>query len=118
MATQYPGGLDNFSSVVNAKSAWDPHGLHFGEHVNLQDAIVAIQTAVGAVNYGAGTVGDGNSTEVVTHGLGATPSAVVITPQGNATLWVTAADGTGFTVNRTGSTGDLDFYWQAAVALS
>ena len=61
----------------------------------------------------AGQIDGGNSTEVITHGLGVTPSSVFLTPRGNALIWVTTVGATTFTVNRTGTSGALGFYWLA-----
>ncbi len=62
---------------------------------------------------GSGQIDAGNSTEVITHGLGVSPSSVFLTPQGNTLIWLTAVGATTFTVNRTGTSGNLGFYWLA-----
>ncbi len=62
---------------------------------------------------GGGQINAGNSTEVITHGLGVVPSSVFLTPQGNTLIWLTAVSATTFTVNRTGTSGNLGFYWMA-----
>lgn len=62
---------------------------------------------------GTDTIADTNSTVNVTHGLGATPSAVVVTPDGDERLWVTAIGATTFTVNRSGTSGARGFSWLA-----
>ena len=62
---------------------------------------------------GSGQIDAGNSTEVITHGLGVTPSTVFLTPQGNTLIWITAIGGTTFTANRSGTSGNLGFYWLA-----
>lgn len=61
----------------------------------------------------AGQVDAGNSTEAITHGLGVVPSSVFVTVQGDTRIWVTAVGATTFTVNRTGTSGNLGFYWLA-----
>ena len=61
---------------------------------------------------GSGTIADAVLTEVVAHGLGAAPSTVLVTPQKDERVWVTAVNATDFTVNRSGSTGALGFYWR------
>ncbi len=62
-----------------------------------------------------GQIDAGNTTEVITHGLGATPSSVFVTQQGSTTdpLWITAIGTTTFTVNRGGTSGNLGFSWLA-----
>ncbi len=62
---------------------------------------------------GSGQIDAGNTTEAITHGLGVVPSSVFLTPQGNALIWITGVGATTFTVNRTGTTGNLGFYWLA-----
>ena len=62
---------------------------------------------------GSGQIDVGNSTEAITHGLVAVPSSVFLTPQGDTRIWVTAVGATTFTVNRTGTSGNLGFYWLA-----
>ena len=62
---------------------------------------------------GSGQIDAGNSTEVITHGLGVTPSTVFLTPQGNTLIWITAIGGTTFTANRSGTSGNLGFSWLA-----
>ena len=62
---------------------------------------------------GSGQIDAGNSTEVITHGLGVVPSSVFLTPKGDARIWVTAPGATTFTVNRSGTTGTLGFSWLA-----
>ncbi len=62
---------------------------------------------------GSGQIDAGNSTEVITHGLGVVPSSVFLTPQGNTLIWLTAVGATTFTVNRTGTSGVRTFYWLA-----
>ncbi len=62
---------------------------------------------------GSGQIDDGNSTEVITHGLGVVPSSVFITPQGNRTIWVTTVGATTFTVNRSTTSSNLGFNWLA-----
>ncbi len=61
----------------------------------------------------SGQIDAGNSTEVITHGLGVIPSSVLLTPQGDTRIWVTTVGATTFTVNRTGTSGNLGFYWLA-----
>ncbi len=62
---------------------------------------------------GSGQIDAGNTTEVVTHGLGVVPSSVFLTPQGNTLIWLTAVGAATFTVNRTGTSGVRTFYWLA-----
>jgi hypothetical protein len=54
------------------------------------------------------------TTKVVAHGLDGTPRTVGVAPQANRTMWVTAADGTNFTVNAAASNSD-SFYWEASL---
>ena len=62
---------------------------------------------------GTATIADSSTTEVVAHGLAATPVVVIATPGGDERIWITTIGGTNFTVNRSGSTGALVFYWRA-----
>ena len=58
-------------------------------------------------------IANGSSTEVVTHGLGVDPSSVFLTSRANVFIWITAVGVTTFTVNRSGTSGILGFYWLA-----
>ena len=60
-----------------------------------------------------GQIDAGNTTEVITHGLGSIPSSVVLTSRTSAHIWVSAVGLTTFTVNRSGTSGNLTFYWLA-----
>jgi len=53
------------------------------------------------------------TTLVVTHGLGATPTKVLVTGSdtNSSALWITSIGGTTFTINRGNSTGTPDVYW-------
>ncbi len=62
---------------------------------------------------GSGAITGGNSTEVITHGLGVIPSSVFLTTKGDKTMWVNAVGATTFTVNRSGTIGTSGFYWLA-----
>ena len=62
---------------------------------------------------GSSQITAGNSTEVITHGLGVVPSSVFLTPRSNDRVWLTAIGATTFTVNRSGTSGILGFYWLA-----
>ena len=61
---------------------------------------------------GAGTIIDAATTSAVTHGLGATPSSVIVTSRGNELVWVGTVDATSFVATRTGSSGALGFFWR------
>jgi hypothetical protein len=65
-------------------------------------------------NRGTGTILNGQSTLVVSHGVWAAPTSVVVTPRGSVVaLAVTARTATTFTVSRSGTSGALDFDWEA-----
>lgn len=73
-------------------------------------------------NRGTATITDTNTTVVVTHILGTsgaasgdrwTPTSVTVTPHGNEAVWVTSIGNQTFTINRSGSSGNLDVSWQA-----
>ena len=69
-------------------------------------------------NSGTATIPNGSSSLTFVHSLAATPSVVVVTPQGNpgsGGVWVSAKDGANITVSRSGTSGDLPFYWRAEV---
>jgi len=68
-------------------------------------------------NSGTATIANGSSSVTFAHGLAVTPSVVVVTPQGDpgGGIWVSAKDGTNITVSRSGTSGDLPFYWRAEV---
>ena len=61
---------------------------------------------------GAGTIADAATTSAVTHGLGATPSSVIVTSRGNELIWVGTVNSTSFVATRTGSSGALGFFWR------
>jgi hypothetical protein len=63
--------------------------------------------------FGTSAIANSATTQVVTHGLSATPTAVVVTPLGNEMVWVSARTSTTFTVSRAGSSGSLSFDWSA-----
>ena len=60
---------------------------------------------------GSDQITAGNSTEVITHKLEVVPSSVFLTPRSNDRVWLTAIGATTFTVNRSGTSGILGFYW-------
>lgn len=68
-------------------------------------------------NYGAGTMPANQSSLVVNHGLGATPSSIQITPNSNlGSFWVDTAGNNSFTVHvATAPTSNGYFYWRAEV---
>lgn len=66
-------------------------------------------------NSGSGSIADTLSSATVSHGLDGTPNVVVVTPAAQETLWVSNITSTDFTVNRTGTTGALTFYWYATL---
>lgn len=65
---------------------------------------------------GASQINDTGSTVTVLHGLAATPTSVVVTPQtAYEDLWITTIGSSGFIVNRAGTSGARPFLWQAEV---
>lgn len=66
-------------------------------------------------NAGDGTIADGQNSVVISHGLAGAPSAIIITPRTNADLWVSNRTATTFTVSRSGTSGDVAFFWQAVM---
>lgn len=73
---------------------------------------IIVVPKVEATDDGAATLLSANTTQTFTHSLGAVPSAVLVTPQVEANIFVTAVTASDFTVSRGGlSTGDIDFYW-------
>ncbi len=65
-------------------------------------------------NKGAVTLASG-ATTTVNHGLGAAPTAVLLTPTITQTLWVTNITATSFVVNRASATTTPIVYWRAEV---
>lgn len=63
--------------------------------------------------YGTDTIADTNSTVVVSHGLDITPTKISLTSAGNELIWYSTITSTQFTVNRSGTSGALDFSWEA-----
>jgi len=63
--------------------------------------------------YGTDTITNTNSTFVVSHGLDITPTKISLTSAGNELIWYSSITSTQFTVNRSGTSGDLDFSWEA-----
>lgn len=82
----------------------------------LDKRVIGITSA----NSGTATVADGTSTIVVSHGLSATPTIVLTTPNGDpgGAWWVTTKTSTQFTINlavaRAGSALTVD--WHAQVS--
>jgi hypothetical protein len=64
---------------------------------------------------GTDTILDGNTTVVVPHGLYATPVAAIATAHEVEAVAVSARDGDDITIERAGSSGDLDVDWAAWV---
>ena len=89
----------------------------FPETTPITDVVGRVTVVEGLIRQrfleGAAQIDSGNSTEVVLHGLGVIPSSVSVTPQGDTRIWVSAVGDTTFTVNRSGTSGNLGFYWQA-----
>lgn len=69
-------------------------------------------SGIGGQN-GTDTISDTQATAIVAHGVGAVPESVVVTAHAVTTLGVTNRDATTFTVERAGTTGDLNFDWVA-----
>lgn len=76
-----------------------------------------VRRNIGYATEGRGTesFSDTVATKVITHGLGTTPTAVTVTPRGNANLWISARAASTFTVSRSSTAGALAFDWQAEV---
>ena len=90
-------------------------GMTFGAVVRTR---VDVRNNAGYVTEarGASQINDTGSTVTVLHGLAATPTSVVVTPQsGNEALWITTIGASGFIVNRVGTSGARPFLWQAEV---
>jgi len=69
--------------------------------------------------HGVATITNPATTVVVTHGLGTTPTQVLLTPQADPAddLWVTSIGATEFTINIGTTPGaSLDIMWSAKVA--
>ena len=94
-----------------------PRPRQFSEEVPIADLKRRIGILEGIIRQrfleGGGQIDAGNSTEVITHGLGVTPSSVFLTPRGNTLIWLTGVGATTFTVNRTGTSGVRTFFWLA-----
>ncbi len=68
----------------------------------------------GRFEEGTGVIVAGNTTLIVTHGLGVSPSSVFLTP--SSALIAIRADtrtSTTFTVTRSGTSGNVGFFWLA-----
>lgn len=63
-------------------------------------------------NYGAGTIIDTATTDVITHGLSITPTFINVTGDNDEHIWYSTITSTEFTVNRTASSGALNFSWE------
>lgn len=66
---------------------------------------------------GTATLVAGDTSIVVTHGCGATPTSVTANPSQNiGNVWITDIGATTFKINTSASTGtDTTFYWKARV---
>lgn len=64
-------------------------------------------------NWGSGAIADTDTSTTINHGLDETPTSVTVTPQGDERLWVSSVGATSFDVNRSGSSGARNFYWEA-----
>ena len=81
-----------------------------------------VKNNVGVIREASGTatILDTTSFITISHGLtnsgitGISPVTVQITPQANATLWVSARSTSSFTVTRSGTSGALAFDWSAS----
>ena len=94
-----------------------PGVSRYPEETPLSDLDRRVATLEGIIRQrfleGSGQIDAGNSTEVITHGLGVIPSSVFVTPKANTMMWVTSIGATTFTVNRTGTSGNRTFSWLA-----
>lgn len=79
------------------------------------DTVMRRNTGYVTEARGTATIADAASTAVVTHGLSAAPTSVVVTSRGSEAVWVSARTATTFTVSRPGSAGALAFDWQAEI---
>jgi hypothetical protein len=76
--------------------------------------LVGVTGAAGSSDArGTATILDGNTTVVATHGLYVTPVAAIATAQEVEAVAVSARDGDDITIERAGSSGDLDVDWSA-----
>jgi len=68
----------------------------------------------GVNQHDESTILNGNTFLTVSHTIGYTPREVFVTPKDSDTsLYVSNVGATSFRVNRSSSSGDLDFYWMA-----
>jgi len=67
---------------------------------------------------GSADIANGSSSVNVSHGLGGTPTSVLLTPWLNEDVWVSARSATTFTISRAGTTGNLQIDWLAAGVVS
>jgi len=67
------------------------------------------------IHWGTGTIPDSESSVEVSPAVVGTIKSAVVTPAEVEPLAVSALDPTSFTVERSGSSGDLDFYWLAYI---
>ena len=94
-----------------------PGVSRYPEEAPLSDLDSRVATLEGIIRQrfleGAGQIDNGNSVEVIAHGLGVVPSSLFVTPFGNTLIWVDSVNATTFRVNRSGTSGDRGFYWLA-----
>lgn len=110
-------GIRFFGSMTIAEVRHN-HMKGTGGAVDLANATTLIRSGnVGHETEASGTdtIADTSATVGVSHGLTETPTSVTITPRGNDTLWVSARGASTFTVERSGTSGALDFDWKAEV---
>lgn len=96
---------------VTAPFAIDPTSFEIGQNRG---------TTFKTENTGLATVANGTTSIQVAHGLGMTPTMVLVVPVENPTnpityWWVSGIDGTNFTINIDADPGasNLDFHWEA-----
>ncbi len=95
-----------------------PRPKQFPEEVPVGDLAGRVAILEGIIRQrfaeGTGIIVAGNTTLVVTHGLGVSPSSVFLTP--SSALIAIRADtrtSTTFTVTRSGTSGNVGFFWLA-----
>ena len=117
------GAVDKIR-VISGSFSGNATGALLNTSSGTDIAIISNPVGLVTVNAGSGTVTAGNTTQIVTHGLGLTPTAsgISITQTANASgsgvtsVWISNITSTQFTVNLNANTGGFSYAWRASVA--
>ena len=107
--------MADIEQIDAVKGAGEALYLGFAKVNQAITKINTIEAGATAEHVGVAVLPSGNTSVVVTHGYGGTPTFVIAIPNQNiGNVWVTSIGNTTFTINTSASTStDTTFYWLA-----